>query len=275
MHFLSKTPYPFVYKYLIVTTRMFDLYRIFATIEDMTAIEVLNAFGDNYIYLAEYDPGACFVVDPGNAQTVLSEINKRCLNLTHILITHYHFDHIGGVEQLKSKTACKVIGPGSQASCAIDTAVGNGDMVELADLNIRCIATPGHTGADVCYFVTGPSLNSPVLFTGDTMFVCGCGRVMGASMETMFKSLQKLATLPDETRVYPGHDYTEENLRFALTFEPDNDALLEKHKQVLEQTAAGKPTVPSTMVQEKQLNPFLRAQDWQTFAKLRKKKDVF
>lgn len=94
-------------------------------------------------------------------------------------------------------------------------------------------------------------------------------------METMFKSLQKLATLPDETRVYPGHDYTEENLRFALTFEPDNDALLEKHKQVLEQTAAGKPTVPSTMVQEKQLNPFLRAQDWQTFAKLRKKKDVF
>jgi len=241
----------------------------------MTTIEILNAFGDNYIYLVEYSQGLCFAVDPGDAQPVQAAIQQRRMKLTHILATHHHLDHTGGIGELKKRSACKVIGADAQRIAGIDTPVQDGNIVEIGDMSIRCIAAPGHTATSVCYFVTAKADNAPLLFTGDTLFVCGCGRLLECDGQTMFNSLQKLAALPDETLIYPGHDYTEENLRFALTFEPQNIALETKLNQVRQNILHNRPAVPSTMPEEKMLNPFFKAKTWQQFAELRKKKDMF
>lgn len=238
-------------------------------------ITILSAFGDNYIYLLEYLPGRCFVVDPGDTKPVLDALEHRRLQLTHTLTTHHHADHVGGVSTLKQKTGCEVIGPDKQRISGLDTLMSDGDVIELRGVTIRCIGTPGHTATSVCYYATGGSLGTGVLFTGDTLFVCGCGRMFECGGQTMFESLQKLAALADETLVYPGHDYTEENVRFALTFEPNNALLQEKLTLVQSQNRTGQPTVPSVLGQEKQLNPLLLAKDWRTFTALRRKKDVF
>jgi len=237
-------------------------------------ITILPAFGDNYIYLAEYARGTCFAVDPGDAVVVQEALEQRGLALTHIFVTHGHGDHVGGVETLKLQTGCAVVGPDRRIA-GVDTMAGDGDVIELGEVSIRCIATPGHTETSVCYHVTSKMFTHPALFTGDTLFVCGCGRVLGCGYETMYASLQKLTALPDETLIYPGHDYTEENVRFALTVEPDNEALQEKLAWAQKQIQTGHPTVPSTLAEEKRLNPFLQAKNRQTFATRRRKKDVF
>lgn len=236
-------------------------------------VTIINAFGDNYIYLVEYSPGKCFVVDPGEARPVTKMLQERDLKLTRILLTHGHFDHIGGMAELKKHSGCEIIGPAEVSGA--DRVVHDGDMMDLEDMTIRSIATPGHTAQSVCYFAFGGPLTQPCLFSGDTLFVCGCGRVMGASMATMRESLNKLAALPQETLVYPGHDYTEENVRFALTVEPDSPALQDKRARIRQQTTAGRPTVPSTIAEEKQLNPFLRVDNQTEFTRRRKLKDVF
>ncbi|MHC4287462.1 MAG: hydroxyacylglutathione hydrolase [Planctomycetota bacterium] len=238
-------------------------------------ITILSAFGDNYIYLLEYLPGQCFVVDPGVAKPVLDALEHLCLQLTHIFTTHHHADHIGGVNTLKQKTSCQVIGPDNKRIGELDTLMSDGDVIELGGVTIRCIGTPGHTATSVCYYVSSYSLAQPVLFTGDTLFVCGCGRMFECGGETMYASLQKLAALLDETLVYPGHDYTEENVLFALTTDPDNALLQEKLTLVRSQNKTGQPTVPSVLGEEKQINPFLLVMDWQTFTTLRRKKDSF
>ena len=227
------------------------------------------------IYLVKYGPGVCFVVDPEDAQPVLAFIKQHHLKLTHILTTHHHFDHIGGIAELKKQYGCQVVGPDKQRIGGIDTVVQDGDVIELGDVSVQCIATPGHTATGVCYFVTGKELDGLLLFTGDTLFVCGCGRLFECDGETMYASLQKLTALPDETRLYPGHDYTEENLRFALIIEPENESLRKKLNAVRQNMQEDRPTVPSTLGEEKQLNPFLKAKTWQEFARLRQKKNVF
>lgn len=236
---------------------------------------ILPVFGDNYIYLAEYLPGQCFAVDPGDAAPVLNELRRKHIHLTHILMTHHHTDHIGGVETLRRETGSAVVGPEDRRMGRLNTVMGDGDILHLDDAAVRCISTPGHTSSSVCYFVTGSAFSVPVLFSGDTLFVCGCGRMFECDGQTMYLSLQKLTTLPDETWIYPGHDYTEENLQFALTLKPGDAALQEKLAQVRTCSASGQPTVPSTLAEEKKLNPFLAAGDWETFASLRRKKDVF
>jgi hydroxyacylglutathione hydrolase len=239
----------------------------------MAAVEILEAFGDNYIYLVEYGPGVCFAVDPGDAGPVEALVSQRNVKLTHILATHHHSDHIGGIAELKNKSGCQVIGASEVKG--VDSVVNDGDMLELGDLSICCIATPGHTASGICYYVSGQKPEAPALFTGDTLFAFGCGRLFGGDAEIMYQSLKKLAALPDQTRVYPGHDYTEENLQFALTFEPDNKALNQKLNEVRQNIRNGRPTVPSTLAEEKQLNPFLKARTRQEFAALRKQKDTF
>lgn len=238
-------------------------------------ITILQAFEDNYIYLFEYAPGQCLVIDPGDASTVTEALVRHDLQLTHILTTHQHPDHIGGVGTLKQQTGCQIIGPNETRISGLDIVMSDEETIELGDITIRCISTPGHTATGICYLATGNSLTQPALFTGDTLFVCGCGRMFECDGETMYTSLQKLAALPEKTLIYPGHDYTEDNVQFALTLEPDNTALQEKLNTVRQQAAANKPTVPSVLSEEKQLNPFLSAPDWQTFAERRKKKDVF
>lgn len=264
--------------WIYLTHRRFSA--INASMKHPLNITILPAFGDNYIYLAEYAAGRCFLVDPGDAEVVLKALKNRVgtanpIKLTHIFATHHHADHIGGIEMLKQQTGCEVIGPDRQRIGGIDAVAGDGDEIGLGNVRVRCIATPGHTATSVCYYVTGDSQMPPVLFTGDTLFVCGCGRMFECDGQTMFASLQKLAALADETLVYSGHDYTEENVRFALTIKPDNEALQKKLDLVRQQDRIGQPTVPSTIGEEKRLNPFLSTADWQTFTALRRKKDVF
>jgi len=250
-------------------------------VQNVKNITVLTAFEDNYIYLVESSPGRCFVVDPGEAEPVFDALENRvgtAPTLTHILTTHHHADHTGGVAALKQRTGCKVISPDAKRIAGLDRLVQDGELIKLGDLHIRCIATPGHTTTSMCYFVTGGSLGSGVLFTGDTLFVCGCGRLFECSGQTMFESLQKLAALPDKTLVYPGHDYTEENVRFAITLEPDNKPLQKKLSEVQTQNQRGHGPpykVGSMLGEEKRINPFLRAKDWQAFTSLRRKKDLF
>jgi hydroxyacylglutathione hydrolase len=178
------------------------------------------------------------------------------------------------VDTLKRNTGCTVVGSDAVRIRGLDTVMKDGDVIELADVQVGCIATPGHTASSVCFFVSGGGFQG-VLFSGDTLFVCGCGRMFECDGETMYQSLQRLTALPDETLVCPGHDYTEENVEFALTVHPGNAALQEKLEQVRLSSASGQPTVPSTLAEEKKLNPFLTAADWKTFATLRRKKDVF
>jgi len=239
----------------------------------MIAIEIVEDFGDNYIYVVEYGPGVCIVVDPGDASPVESVVSQRNVELTHILTTHHHFDHIGGVKELHRKYGSTIIGPSEVKE--LDSVVQDGDLLTFGDFSMRCIATPGHTAGGVCYYMTGKQLEAPVLFSGDTLFAYGCGRLFGNNAETMYGSLQKLAALPDESLVYPGHDYTEENLRFALTFDPTNEALNQKLAEVRINIKNGHPTVPTTLADEKHFNPFLKAKTRQEFAELRKQKDRF
>jgi hydroxyacylglutathione hydrolase len=243
--------------------------------QNIKNITILPAFGDNYIYLLEYSPGCCFVVDPGDSAPVLNALDDQQLQLTHVLITHHHADHTGGIRTLKEQIGCTIIGPDANRISGLDMVISDSDTMKLGDVLIRCISTPGHTATSVCYFVVGNLLQSPVLFTGDTMFVCGCGRVLECSMQTMFESLQRLTALSDETHIYPGHNYTEENIRFALKFHPGDEQLQKKLQLVQKLSSTGQPTVPSLLSEEKQLNPFLGVKDWQSFEILRRKKDVF
>lgn len=238
-------------------------------------VHILRCFSDNYIYLLEYAKGLALAVDPGQAQPVLKALAQEKLTLTHVLVTHRHSDHSGGIGDLKKKTGCTVItGAGEQIDQA-DQHLQDGQMLTLSETRIQCISTPGHTVGSACFYLSGANLKTPVLLTGDTLFVCGCGRMFETDGLTMWTSLQKLATLPDETLVYPGHDYTEENLRFALLQQPGDPLLTAKLEETKSLAAAGRPTVPSTLAFEKICNPFLRAPDADTFTRLRRQKDVF
>jgi hydroxyacylglutathione hydrolase len=225
--------------------------------------------GDNFIYLYRYGQKQAFVVDPGQAGVVEAEIQKQKVELTHILLTHHHFDHTAGAAELKNKYCCEVI-------------IG-GEPLKLDETNIEIIDTPGHTKDSVCFYVTHK--NERAIFTGDTLFVGGCGRPFECSAETMWQSLQKLAALPDETEVYCGHDYTLDNYQFTLSIEPDNSEV----KKCIADLEAGKYCVPSTIGREKKTNILLRAgcvrvkvvlgmedaTSENVFAELRKRKDVW
>lgn len=235
----------------------------------MDTITVISAMGDNFIYLCRYGGKEAFVVDPGSARAVEAEIKKQKIELTHILLTHHHFDHTGGAAELKAKYGCEVI--------------SGGGPLKLGEMNIEVIATPGHTGDSVCYYVSDG--RGKAVFTGDTLFVGGCGRPMGCSRQQMWRSLEKLIALPDDTEVYCGHDYTLDNYQFALSIEPDNCEV----KKCIADLQAGKCPVPSTIAQEKKTNILLRARcdsvkaavgmekeaAEEVFAELRKRKDVW
>lgn len=236
---------------------------------------ILHAFGDNYIYLMEYAPQKAFVIDPGQASVVIDAVSQRGLTLTHILATHHHADHIGGIGSLVDYFGSEVISSDKKRIRPTGTLVSEGETFQLGTYAIGVIATPGHTNTGVCFYVTDPDVSEGLLFSGDTLFVCGCGRLFECDAETMFRSFAKLSGLPDGTRVYPGHNYTQENLRFALTVEPDHFASREKLDEVVFLDRQGMPTVPSTIGQEKLLNPFVRAQTPKEFGRLRALKDNF
>ncbi len=238
-------------------------------------IEILIV-GDNYIFLCRTADGKAFVVDPGQASAVLHALKARGGQLTHILLTHHHGDHTGGTARLRELTGCHVVGADKVEVPLIDTIVSGDDGLTICDLQVRTIATPGHTRDSVCYFLPAqPSNPTPILFTGDTLFVGGCGRVFECDAGTMWRSLNALAELPEETQVYCGHEYTVENYRFAAKFFPRDAEYARRLADAQAAIATGKPTVPSTIATEKRSNCFLRAGSVESFAYLRGLKDRF
>jgi hydroxyacylglutathione hydrolase len=256
----------------------------------MDRVITIPALGDNFIYLYQYGDGRALAVDPGESSRVLRVLRERRLKLGMILVTHHHGDHTAGVAGLKRKTGCAIAGPVARHSAGLDHPLSDGQVLNAGEARIQVIGTPGHTRAAVCYYARGSEAGQAgILFTGDTMFVAGCGRIFECDAAAMWESLQTLARLPDDTLVYPGHDYTVENLEFALTIEPQNQAVGDRLRQIRETIAAGGYTVPSTISQEKLTNPFLRADSPEirgalkmpddpaarVFAELRRRKDFF
>ena len=252
------------------------------------SIELVPCLRDNYAHLLyNRQDGVCGVVDPSEAEPVRRALNALGLSLTHILNTHHHPDHIGGNLALKKEFGAVIIGPGKDAARipGIDIGVEEGDVCRLGMHAARIIEVPAHTSGHIAFWFA----DDDALFTGDTLFAMGCGRLFEGDAPTMWNSLSKLMVLPDSTRIYCGHEYTEANGRFALTMEPENLDLRARMRDVIATRAAGKPTLPSTMGLEKKTNPFLRAaspemrrllgldaaRDVEVFAEVRRRKDNF
>lgn len=222
-------------------------------------IEPVAAFSDNYIWLLR-DGQTAHVVDPGDAQPVLSALKSRSLTLGTIVLTHHHFDHVGGVQTLKEETGCRVIGPDNPQIEGIDTTVTDGDDIDVGSYRFRVMAVPGHTLDHIAYFSAATDEGAPpLLFCGDTLFAAGCGRLFEGDPPTMYRSLQRIADLPGSTRVYCAHEYTLANLAFARAADPENTALLAREREAVAIRERGQPTVPSTLELELATNPFLRS----------------
>ena len=235
------------------------------------AIVTVPQLSDNYAYLV-IDDGSkqAAVVDCAEADKVIAAAKSQVVKLIAVLTTHWHGDHSGGNSDIASKVpGITVYGAGAEGGKipALTNPVADGDKVKIGALEGRVIGIPAHTNGHVAYYF--PTLGA--VFTGDTMFVGGCGRVFEGRAATMVASLGKLAALPDSTQVYCGHEYTEKNLRFALTLEPNNAALNKKHEWSVKARAEGKFTVPSTIGDEKQTNPFLRSDSAELRANLKKR----
>ncbi len=224
----------------------------------MMEITAIPAFDDNYIWLItnEGDSGA-YVVDPGDGKVVLSVLKEKQLKLTGILITHWHPDHTGGIKKLTSKYPCPVYGPNNKQIKEVTELMADGDKISVFGHEFEIIAVPGHTMDHISYFCADK--DAPVLFCGDTLFVGGCGRLFEGTALQMYDSLGKLAALPPQTRAYCAHEYTLANLQFANAVEPDNTILQKLTEDVTEARSQGIATVPTTIAQELDTNPFLRS----------------
>ncbi|MCP3674827.1 MAG: hydroxyacylglutathione hydrolase [Gammaproteobacteria bacterium] len=223
----------------------------------MLNIITIPAFDDNYIWLIHQEENNnCVVVDPGDDEPVMEVLNKLQLNLEAILITHHHPDHTGGVKQLVAATGASVYGPANEDIKELDYRLSEKDTVNLdkSALSFSVFDVPGHTKGHIAY------LTEDALFSGDSLFAGGCGRIFEGTAEQMYQSLTKLSLLPADTRIYCAHEYTEGNLNFALAVEPENNDLVDRINEVKKKRANGQSTVPSLMHVEHATNPFLRSQ---------------
>ena len=241
---------------------------------------------DNYgVLLHDPESGKTAAIDAPEAAPVEAALKATGWKLSDILVTHHHADHTDGIAALKASHRCRVVAPHGEAARIplVDETVRENDKVRVGSLEGRVLETPGHTAGHISYVFPADKL----AFVGDTLFSIGCGRVIEGTPEMMWQSLLKLRGLPDDTRVYCGHEYTLANVRFARTIEPANAALAAREKEVEKLVAAKTPTIPSTLGEEKAANPFLRADvpdvaksiglagkpAWQVFAEIRERKN--
>lgn len=223
-------------------------------------IRILPALQDNYMYLiVDEETKEAAIVDPVEPDTVLAAVEEEKVNLTKVLTTHHHWDHAGGNEALVKKVTNKLtVYGGDDRIGALTNKVGQGDKFQIGNINVECLFTPCHTSGHICYYLTDQN-ESPAVFTGDTLFIGGCGRFFEGTADQMYSALIKnLGSLPDSTRVFCGHEYSMQNLKFAQHVEKDNTDITEKMNWVKELRAKNQPTVPSTIAEEKKINPFMR-----------------
>jgi hydroxyacylglutathione hydrolase len=238
----------------------------------MLEIVAVPAFADNYIWLVHDEAsGETAVVDPGDAAPVLAEMGRRGWPITQIWNTHWHPDHTGGNAALKNATGALVSAPAAGKIPARDVALAEGDEVRIGEHVGRVIEVPGHTLDHLALIFDADG----VAFVGDTLFAMGCGRLFEGTAQQMYRSLQRLGDLPDTTRLYPAHEYTLSNARFAVHAEPANPATADRLREVQALRDAGRITLPTSVAQERETNPFVRATNWEEFARLRSEKDSF
>ena len=220
----------------------------------MINIEPIKAFNDNYIWLATTNEGS-IVIDPGEAHKTIKYLKGNDLNLEAILITHHHFDHTGGIEDMLKFRNVDVYGPVNNIP-SINKQLRDGDLFSVIGIDFKIIEIPGHTLDHIAFF--SENNGNPVLFCGDTLFSSGCGRVFEGTFEQMHKSILKLKSLPANTKIYSGHEYTQSNLKFAMEVEPLNQKLISRYNDVQDLLNKGIPTLPTTLELELEVNPFLR-----------------
>ncbi|KAL8590650.1 hypothetical protein ACOMHN_067810, partial [Nucella lapillus] len=246
-------------------------------------VQLVPALDDNYMYLLiDQATKQCAVVDPVDPDKVMKAVKEAGVKLTSVLTTHHHWDHAGGNEKLVEKAGKLPVYGGDDRIGALTNKVTDNDTFKVGSLEVKCLFTPCHTNGHICYFVTGESGQQPAVFTGDTLFVGGCGKffegkpkdmyLIGDTLfvggcgkffegkpKDMYRALVEiLGSLPKETKVYCGHEYTVSNLEYALKVEPDSDAVKNKLAWAESQRSSGLPTIPSTLEEEKQYNPFMR-----------------
>ena len=216
----------------------------------------LPAFSDNYIWML-HDGRHAVVVDPGESAPVINALDSHKLQLAAILVTHHHADHVGGVDELRSRLQGPVYGPRRERIPQPYVALDDGDTLDVLGLRFEVIDVPGHTSGHIAFF-TEDGGAEPMLFCGDTLFSGGCGRLFEGTPAQMHHSLSRLASLPGPTRVCCGHEYTLSNLKFALAIEPKNHDLADYNVWCEAQRAINEPTLPSSIATERLVNPFLR-----------------
>lgn len=229
-------------------------------------IEAIKAFTDNYIW-AVHDGRHCVIVDPGEATGTLGFLDRHQLRLCGLLLTHHHHDHVGGVDEIRAVHSAPAWGSDDPRMPGDLRVVGEGDSVAIEELDLAfgVLETPGHTTSHIAFHGHG------LLFCGDTLFSAGCGRLFEGTPAQMQDSIDKLAALPDGTRVYCAHEYTESNCSFARSVEPDNEALTERCKRVSELRRRDRITLPSTIGEEKAINPFMRTREPAVIAAARRR----
>lgn len=260
----------------------------------MLQIHSIPAFNDNYFWVIQPDARMpdVFVVDPGAAKPVQDYLENQQLQLAGILLTHHHNDHIGGAAELAKTWQVPVYGPQSPYIPQVTRVVVDGEQIDLLGLSARVIALPGHTLDHIAYYLEPPA-SPPLLFSGDTLFAAGCGRLFDGTAALLFASLQKIAALGDDTLIYATHEYTLANLKFALFVEPDNEDIRRRQEDESRKREQGLATLPTRLALEKRTNPFLRchldairkkveqlsgqhlASEADIFASLRRAKDKF
>ena len=251
-------------------------------------IITIPCLSDNYAYLAhDADTGQTMVVDVPEAAPIIAALQHHGWVLSHVLLTHHHWDHVDGLGALLTACPAQVIGAAADAHrlANLDHALHEGDSLQIGAYSGEVIDVSGHTLGHIAVYFP----KSKAVFTADSLMALGCGRLFEGSPQLMHQSLKKLAALPPDTLVYSGHEYTTSNLKFAQSIEPDNPRLISRGKQIAAARSAGRPTVPELLSEELATNPFLRAdkaevrkavaledaEDWEVFAEIRSRKDHF
>lgn len=236
----------------------------------VSAVPVLN---DNYVWLiTDPDTGETAAVDPSVTEPVLEALEAQGLRLTQVLNTHWHPDHTGGNQGIKAATGCTITAPAeAERVSKIDRIVAEGDRVTVAGAEAVVWDIPAHTAGHIAYYFEDEGM----IFVGDTMFAMGCGRLFEGTAEQMYSNMKRIADLPEDVRIYCGHEYTLANARFAAHVDPKNEAVARRMEDVAALREEGRITLPTTVAEERATNPFVRASDVQEFARLRTEKDSF